>query len=169
MYEIYRMYKDEQQAFSAATIKTSGDSFVDLAVPVPGLNTISIPVPSRLYTLYLPDPRPLEGRRVAVKDIFDIEGLRTGGGSRAYWNTYPPRAASAFSVQQLVNQGAILVGRTKCSQFANGESATADWVDQMCPFNPRGDGYQQPSSSSSGSGAAIAAYPWLDYTIGSDT
>jgi Asp-tRNA(Asn)/Glu-tRNA(Gln) amidotransferase A subunit family amidase len=29
--------------------------------------------------------------------------------------------------------------------------------------------YQQPSSSSSGPGTAIAAYPWLDATIGSDT
>ena len=68
-----------------------------------------------------------------------------------------------------MRKGAIIVGRTKSSQFANGESATADWVDQMCPFNPRGDGYQQPSSSSSGSGASIAAYEWLDNTIGSDT
>jgi Asp-tRNA(Asn)/Glu-tRNA(Gln) amidotransferase A subunit family amidase len=66
-------------------------------------------------------------------------------------------------------QGAIIVARGKSSQFANGESATADWVDQMCPFNPRGDGYQQPSSSSSGPGAAIAAYDWIDNTVGSDT
>lgn len=63
----------------------------------------------------------------------------------------------------------MIVGRAKTSQYANGESATADWVDQMCPFNPRGDGYQQPSSSSSGSGASIAAYDWIDNTIGSDT
>lgn len=66
-------------------------------------------------------------------------------------------------------KGAVIVGRVKTSQFANGESATADWVDQMCPFNPRGDGYQQPQSSSSGPGAAAAAYDWLDHTIGSDT
>src|SRR5687767_15981396 len=44
-----------------------------------------------------------------------------------------------------------------------------DWVSQLAPFNPRGDGYQDPSSSSSGAGASIAAYEWLDIAIGSDT
>ena len=39
----------------------------------------------------------------------------------------------------------------------------------MSPFNPRGDGYQLPSSSSSGSAAAAAGYDWLDFTIGTDT
>lgn len=57
----------------------------------------------------------------------------------------------------------------KTSQFANGEEATADWVDYHSPFNPRGDGYQDPSSSSSGPGAGTGAYDWLDLTIGSDT
>ena len=42
-------------------------------------------------------------------------------------------------------------------------------TDYLAPFNPRGDGYQSPSSSSSGSAVASAAYPWLDFTIGTDT
>lgn len=42
-------------------------------------------------------------------------------------------------------------------------------VDYHSPFNPRGDGYQDPSSSSSGAGASIASYPWLDIALGSDT
>lgn len=136
----------------------------------------------------LPNPRPLEGRRIAVKDLFDMAGMQTGGGSRAYFNTYPPKEVTAVAIQHLVDQvsslllqsaqeasvvnrlqGAIIVGRAKTSQFANGETATADWVDQLAPFNPRGDGYQQPSSSSSGPGASIGAYSWLDETIGSDT
>ena len=41
--------------------------------------------------------------------------------------------------------------------------------DYLAPFNPRGDSYQSPSSSSAGSAAASAAYPWLDFTIGTDT
>lgn len=68
------------------------------------MNTISIPVPSRLYTAYVENPRPLEGRRVAVKDLFDMAGLRTGAGNRAYWNTYPPRDVSAVAVQRLIDQ-----------------------------------------------------------------
>lgn len=35
--------------------------------------------------------------------------------------------------------------------------------------NSRGDGYQDPSSSSSGPGAGAGSYPWLDLTLGSDT
>ena len=65
----------------------------------------------------------------------------------------------------MVDAGAIIVGKTKTWQFASG----AYWQDYSEPFNPRGDGYQSPSGSSSGSGAAIASYPWLDLTLGSDT
>ncbi|MFW2516840.1 amidase family protein, partial [Aliarcobacter butzleri] len=61
------------------------------------------------------------------------------------------------------------MGLQKASQFANGEVATADWVDYHAPFNPRGDGYRDASSSSSGAGASIASYEWLDLAIGSDT
>jgi Asp-tRNA(Asn)/Glu-tRNA(Gln) amidotransferase A subunit family amidase len=42
-------------------------------------------------------------------------------------------------------------------------------TDYHAPFNPRGDGYQSPAGSSSGSAAAIAAYDWLDFTIAEDT
>ncbi len=42
-------------------------------------------------------------------------------------------------------------------------------TDYLAPFNPRGDSYQSPSSSSSGSAVASAAYPWLDFSIGTDT
>lgn len=60
------------------------------------------------------------------------------------------------------------MGKTKTTQFADTEFPTGDWVDYHCPFNPRADGYQSPSGSSAGSGAAEAAYEWLDYAIGSD-
>ena len=42
-------------------------------------------------------------------------------------------------------------------------------MDYHSPFNPRGDGYQDPSSSSSGPGSGIGSYPWLDIALGSDT
>lgn len=41
--------------------------------------------------------------------------------------------------------------------------------DYLAPFNPRGDGYQKPSSSSTGSAVACAGYNWLDFSIGTDT
>lgn len=60
------------------------------------------------------------------------------------------------------------MGKTKTTQFAEGE-APIQWTDYLAPFNPRGDSYQSPSSSSAGSAVASAAYPWLDFTIGTDT
>ncbi|EAT79943.2 hypothetical protein SNOG_12645 [Parastagonospora nodorum SN15] len=65
--------------------------------------------------------------------------------------------------------GAVVIGKTKTTQFALGERPTADYVDQLAPFNPRGDGYQHPQGSSAGTGAALASYPWLDIATGSDT
>jgi Asp-tRNA(Asn)/Glu-tRNA(Gln) amidotransferase A subunit family amidase len=82
---------------------------------------------------------------------------------------YPVNAVTGTAVQRLIDAGAQIVGSQKPSQFANGEEATADWVDYHSPFNPRGDGYQDPSSSSSGAGASIASYEWLDVALGSDT
>ena len=127
-----------------------------------------VAVPSRLY--FTPTAaQPLAGYRLAVKDIFDVKGLKTGCGNRAMYALYPPKNASCPAVQRLLDGGAVLVGKTKASQFANGETATADWVDQHAPFNPRGEGYQDAGASSTGSGAGVAAYPWLDYAVGSDT
>ncbi|KAF8252881.1 amidase signature enzyme [Wilcoxina mikolae CBS 423.85] len=44
-----------------------------------------------------------------------------------------------------------------------------NWTDYECPYNPRGDGMQSPSGSSSGSAVAVAAYDWCDFAVGTDT
>ncbi|PKX91428.1 amidase signature enzyme [Aspergillus novofumigatus IBT 16806] len=107
--------------------------------------------------------------RMGVKDIFHVKGLRTSGGNRAFYSLYEPRNATGTAVQRLIDLGVVFVGKMGTVQFANGDRPTADWVDFHCPFNPRGDGYQNPSGSSSGPGAGIGAYDWLDIAIGSDT
>ena len=129
---------------------------------------LAIAVPSRLYFTKTVE-KPLAGVRLGVKDIYNLAGLRTSNGNRAWYHLYPPANASAVAIQRLIDAGVVVVGKMKTSQFANGEEATADWVDYHSPFNPRGDGYQDPSSSSSGPGAGAASYDWLDLTIGSDT
>ncbi|KAJ3051571.1 hypothetical protein HK097_007417 [Rhizophlyctis rosea] len=168
IHQAYRLYPDEQQAFLYGTIPTSSDSFGILNAHVKGAHTATVGVPSRLYYTKT-TKQPLAGVRLAVKDIYDVKGLKTGCGNRAYYDLYPEKTKTAESVKRLVDAGVVVVGKVKTSQFANGESPTADWVDLHSPFNPRGDGYQIPSSSSSGSGAAMAAYPWLDLALGSDT
>ena len=72
-------------------------------------------------------------------------------------------------MQRLIDAGGIIVGQSKTSHFANGERATSDWIDYHSPFSVRADGYQQPASSSTGSGTCVAAYDWIDYAIGTDT
>ena len=106
--------------------------------------------------------------RVAVKDNQDLSGIRTGASSRAFTKLYGPRDKTAASVQKLLELGAVVVGKTRTTQFGDTEWATGDWVDYHAPFNPRADGYQGPSGSSAGSGAGLAAYPWLDFSTGTD-
>ena len=111
----------------------------------------------------------MNGFRVAVKDIFDLHGVRTAASNRAFRDLYPPRKKTASAVQRLIDQGAIVVGKTKTTTFADRELATSDWIDTHSPFNSRGDGYIWGGGSSTGSAAAVAAYSWLDCAVGSDS
>jgi Asp-tRNA(Asn)/Glu-tRNA(Gln) amidotransferase A subunit family amidase len=126
-----------------------------------------VAVPSRLYFTKT-DEKPYAGLRLAVKDIMDLKGLKTGASSLAYTALHPPRAASAKTVQRLVDLGFVIVGKDKTTQFADSEWPTSDWVDYHGSFNPRGDGYLATSGSSVGSAAAVAAYDWLDFSLGTD-
>ncbi|KAI8654658.1 Amidase domain-containing protein [Fusarium keratoplasticum] len=167
IYQAYRLYTDVQGAFSESSIQNQDGSYSVLPANLPG-QSLAVAVPSRLYFTRT-TKKPLAGVRLGVKDIFDIQGLKTSNGNRAWYHLYPAANRTAPAVQNLLDAGAVIVGKMKTSQFANGESATADWVDYHAPFNPRGDGYQDPSSSSAGPAAGEAAYPWLDIALGSDT
>lgn len=166
-YHAYRLYPDYTNSFMYGIVPTEDGKYETLRVAGPNDNTPTIAVPSRLYYT-ITNEQPLAGLRLGVKDIYDIAGTKRGCGNRAYFDLYPVVNTTVFAIQKLIDNGAILVGKAKTSQFANGETATGDWVDYHCPFNPRGDGYQQPASSTS-SAASLAAYDWLDIIIGSDT
>ncbi|QIW95774.1 hypothetical protein AMS68_001292 [Peltaster fructicola] len=167
IYQAWRLYTDFAGAFTETVIPSTANSYSVLPANIPG-QSLAIAVPSRLYYTKTAE-KPLAGVRLGVKDIYDLAGLRTSNGNRAWYHFYPPATKSAFAIQRLIDAGAVVVGKMKTSQFANGEQATADWVDYHAAFNPRGDGYQDASSSSTGPGAGAGSYPWLDLTIGSDT
>lgn len=167
VFEAWRLYSDSNSAFTESIISNGDSSYSVLPAGITG-QRLAIAVPSRLYHKKS-EKKPLAGVRIGIKDIYDIKGVRTSNGNRAWYKLYEPAEYTATPVQNLIDAGAILVGKMLTSQFANGESDTADWVDYHESFNPRGDGYQDTSSSSSGSGAGIAAYHWLDVTLGSDT
>ncbi|KAL8383449.1 hypothetical protein RB595_010580 [Gaeumannomyces hyphopodioides] len=168
LFPVYRLYPDSAGAFSESLLQRPDGSFQALAAHVASSASLTVGVPSRLY--YTPTAkRPLAGVRVGIKDIFALRGVKNSCGSRAWHELYGAADRTASSMQRLVDAGAVIVGQQKLSQFANGERPTVDWVDYHAPWNPRGDGYQDPSSSSSGAGAAMASYPWLDLSVGSDT
>ena len=168
LYQVYRLYSDFAGAFTQPLIASTDGAYVALPANIAGVLPTAIGVPSRLYYTKTTE-KPLAGIRLGVKDIFDVAGVKTSDGNRAWYGFYPAATVNSVPVQRLVDAGAIIVGKMKTSQFANGELATADWVDYHSPFNPRGDGYQDPSSSSSGPGAGEGSYPWLDLGLGSDT
>ncbi|KAI0435580.1 putative glutamyl-tRNA amidotransferase subunit A [Xylaria telfairii] len=171
IYQAYRLYPDTAGAFMVSTVHAEGDSFRPIDVSAYGEqypSILSVAVPSRLY---YPKTRekPYAGLRMAVKDIIDLMGLKTGASSRAYTELYPAKDKTAETVQRLVELGFVVVGKLKTTQFADSEWPTRDWVDYHSPFNPRGDGYLTPSGSSAGSASAVASYTWLDFSLGTDT
>ena len=105
---------------------------------------------------------------MAVKDIFQIQGIRTTVCNRAYYELYSAATKTAACIEILRQLGANIVGTTKLASFAATEEPI-ECVDFQAPWNPRADGYQSPAGSSSGSGVAIASYDWLDIAIGSDS
>ena len=64
-----------------------------------------------------PDSLPLYGIPFAIKDNIDLAGIPTTAACPDY--SYTPES-SAFVVQQLIDAGAIPVGKTNLDQFATG-------------------------------------------------
>lgn len=127
----------------------------------------SVAVPSRLYNI--PSAaKPLAGARISIKDIYKLRGTKRTMMSRSYTELYEAEAENADYVKKLISAGAIIVGKTKITQFAGADEPTDQWIDFHCPINPRGDRYQSPSGSSTGAAASLAGYPWLDYALGGD-
>ena len=81
---------------------------------------------------------------------------------------YPPAGKTAACIEHLIDAGAVIVGKTKLSSMVSTEEPTQG-IDFQTAWNPRADGYQSPAGSSSGSGAAMGSYSWLDISIGSDS
>lgn len=107
---------------------------------------------------------PLRGLTMAVKDVFDIAGHRTGNGNPVWLKTHAPAARTASAVERLLAAGASMVGKTHTDEMAyslNGEN-----VHYGTPTNPKAPG-RIPGGSSSGSAVAVAG-GLVDFALGSD-
>ena len=61
---------------------------------------------------------PLAGLRFAAKDLFDVAGYPTGGGSPFVLAMSGIKTRNADSVQRLLDAGASLAGKTVTDEFA---------------------------------------------------
>jgi amidase len=100
---------------------------------------------------------PLYGMPVLLKDNINAGGMATTAGSAALINN---RSSDAFIVEKLKEKGAIILGKTNLSEWAN-------FLSQNCPngysavggqtLNPYGRKIFDTGGSSSGSAVAMAA------------
>ena len=100
---------------------------------------------------------PLHGVPVLVKDNIDTGNMNTTAGSLALLGAPAPK--DAFIVARLRAAGAVLLGKTNLSEWANfrGEHSTSGWSGRGGQTKNPYALNRNPSGSSSGSGAATAA------------
>jgi aspartyl-tRNA(Asn)/glutamyl-tRNA(Gln) amidotransferase subunit A len=108
---------------------------------------------------------PLHGVPIALKDLIDLEGKVTTGGS-AVWRERRSTVTATLA-KKLIAAGMIVLGKTHTVEFAMGGWGTNHHLGT--PWNPWDrDVARAPGGSSSGSGVAVASAmaPWA---IGTDT
>ena len=105
---------------------------------------------------------PLHGVPVAVKDQFNTAGILTTGGSSVLSNFVPDEDATVIA--NLKQAGAVLLGKLNMSEFAMAEIYHHPYGTPRNPW----DLERNPGTSSSGSGAATAAFLCAT-SLGEDT
>ena len=108
---------------------------------------------------------PLHGVPIALKDLVDVKGRVTTGGSKAWLSRISPETATL--ARRLVEAGMIVLGKTHTVEFAMGSFGTNTHMGT--PRNPWDPAvHRAPGGSSSGSGVAVAA-GLAPVAIGTDT
>jgi len=114
------------------------------------------------------EARPLEGIPLAIKDMFCTADVRSTACSRIL-DGFEPTYESTVTAQ-LWRDGAVLLGKTNCDEFAMGSSnETSCYGPVVSPWRRSGANTSLvPGGSSGGSAAAVAANLCLGAT-GTDT
>jgi amidase len=111
---------------------------------------------------------PLHGVPILLKDNIDTIDMPTTAGSRFLEGSVPPN--DAFIANLLREQGAIILGKTNLSEWANFHSSfsSSGWSGLGGQVNNPYDITRNPCGSSSGAGVAAAAN-LATLTIGTET
>ena len=107
--------------------------------------------------------KKLPGIPIAVKDLFCTKNLRTTAGSKILENFVPTYESTVTN--NIWNEGAILLGKLNCDEFAMGSSNETSFFGNV--QSPIGEKLV-PGGSSGGSASALAA-KLTPTTIGTDT
>lgn len=107
----------------------------------------------------------LAGLTFAAKDVFDVRGHVTGCGNPDWQRSHGSARRTATAIQQLLDAGATLVGKTRMDELAYG--VLGENVHYGMPLNPAARD-RVPGGSSSGSASAAAGGD-VDFALGSDT
>jgi len=94
----------------------------------------------------------LHGVPVGIKDLINVEGMRTTYGSKLYEDFVPER--DSVTVSRIREEGGIILGKTNAPEF--GYQGITDNAVYGKTHNPW-DTSKTPGGSSGGSGAALAA------------
>lgn len=105
----------------------------------------------------------LAGMVIAVKDVLSVKDRPTTCSSKILKNFEPLYTATA--VQKLIDEDAIIIGKTNCDEFAMGSSNENSAYGNV--LNPH-DETRVPGGSSGGSAATVAA-KLCDAALGTDT
>ncbi|MDA9654653.1 Asp-tRNA(Asn)/Glu-tRNA(Gln) amidotransferase subunit GatA [Candidatus Pelagibacter sp.] len=105
----------------------------------------------------------LPGVPMAVKDLFCTKDVKTTAGSKILNNFIPPYESTV--TQNIWNEGAILLGKLNCDEFAMGSSNETSYFGNVQSPVYKG---LVPGGSSGGSASALAAN-LTPITIGTDT
>ena len=122
-------------------------------------------LPYAAVPLHAGSSGPLRGLTFAVKDIFDVAGYPTGGGSPVKCAESPVHTETAPIVAAMLDAGARFVGKTQTDELTFSLNGQNKHFPE--PINVRAEG-RITGGSSSGSAAAVAA-GLVDFAIGSDT